>query len=251
MQIVSVINQKGGVGKSTTAIALSLGLAKEGYRVLCIDLDGQGNLTYALGAEPSAYGAMGVLERPETIYNEIIHLQAIDLIPSNDRLFLAQNVLIETGKEYRLKEALGNLKPRSYDYVVIDTPPSLGVLTINALSASNEVVIPSRADTFSLQGIGQLAVTINAIKKYCNPHLRINGILLTQYNARTNLAKTLSEQTEGFARSLNTRVYSTRIRECIAIRESQAMRKDIYTYSPTSNCVEDYNAFVREFLAKE
>ena len=136
----------------------------------------------------------------------------------------------------------------SYDYVIIDTPAALGTLTINALTAANSVIIPVQADIYSLQGIEQLNQTIEAVKKYCNPALYIRGILATRYNGRAIISKDMLSNFEEAAGQLNTRLYSTPIRECISIKEAQASQQNIFEYAPRSNAAKDYNAFIDEFL---
>ena len=178
MKIYAIINQKGGVGKSTTALAIGAGLKIKGCSVLYIDLDAQGNLSYTLGATTQGYNAMGVLQRPETAVQEVQHLPQGGIIASSPALAGADTILTETGKEFRLKEALENLST-NYDYCIIDTPPALGILTINALTACNGAIIPAQADIYSLQGISQLGNTLQTVKKYCNPSLAVLGIVLT------------------------------------------------------------------------
>ena len=155
MKSIAIINQKGGVGKSTTALAIGAGITLKGHSVLYIDLDAQGNLSYSIGADTQGYNAFGVLERPETIRSEIQHTPQGDIIASSPRLAGADKLLEATGKEYRLKEALETLQS-IYEYCIIDTPPALGILTINALTACNGAIIPAQADIYSLQGISQL-----------------------------------------------------------------------------------------------
>lgn len=249
-QNIAVINQKGGVGKSTTAQAIGVGLILKGYSVLFIDLDAQGNLSYTLGANTNGYNAMGILERPETAKEEIQHTLSGDIIASSPKLAGADKLLEDTGKEYRLKEALGILQGL-YDYTIIDTPPALGILTINALTACTGVIIPAQADPYSLQGIVQLNGTIETVKKYCNPSLSIMGIVITRYNARSTIRREVAEMLEQTAKQLNTKLYSTKIRECVSIVEAQAMKKPIYSYAPRSNATADYKALVAEILGEE
>lgn len=179
-RIISIINQKGGVGKSTTAEALLAGLTLKGYKTLAVDLDAQGNLTYATGANSQGATSLGVLTREVDAGDAIQHTPSGDIIPSNKALAGADAFITDTGKEYRLREALESVASE-YDYIIIDTPPALSILTINALTASNSVIIPAQADIYSLQGIEQLAETIQPVKRYCNPTLSIEGILLTRY----------------------------------------------------------------------
>ena len=246
----SIINQKGGVGKSTTALAIGAGLSLKGYSVLYVDLDAQGNLSYTMGASTQGYNAMGVLQRPDTARSEVQHLEQGDIIASSPALAGADAVITETGKEYRLKEALEGLSG-DYDYCIIDTPPALGILTVNALTACGGVIIPAQADIYSLQGISQLNNTLQTVKRYCNPDLSILGIILTRYNGRAIIRREVAEMLEQTARGLNTKLYRSRIRECTALVEAQATKQNIYSYAPKSNAAADYKALVAEILGEE
>ena len=250
MIIYSIINQKGGVGKSTTALAIGAGLSLKGYAVLYVDLDAQGNLSYTMGADTQGYNAMGVLQRPETAKAEVQHTDQGDIIASSPALAGADAVITETGKEYRLKEALESLSGL-YDYCIIDTPPALGILTVNALTACSGVIIPAQADIYSLQGISQLNNTLQTVKRYCNPELSILGIVLTRYNGRAIIRREVAEMLEQTARGLNTKLYNSRIRECTALVEAQATKQNIYSYAPRSNAAADYKALVAEILGEE
>lgn len=247
---IAVINQKGGVGKSTTALAIGAGLSLKGYSVLFIDLDAQGNLSYTLGADTKGYNAMGVLERPETAKEEIQHTPQGDIIASSPKLAGADKLLEETGKEYRLKEALESLQG-AYDYIIVDTPPALGILTINALTACTGAIIPAQADIYSLQGIGQLNSTIETVKKYCNPSLSIMGIVITRFNGRSIIRREVAEMLEHTADQLHTKLFSSKIRECTALVEAQATKQNIYSYAPRSNATADYQALVDEIIKGE
>lgn len=249
MDVITVINQKGGVGKSTTALALGHGLQEKGQSVLFIDLDAQGNISYTLNGDTDGYNALGILQRPETATQEIQRTELGDIIPSTPALSGADSILTATGKEYKLKEALEVIsKTYNYNYVVIDTPPALGVLTVNALTASNYAIIPAQADIYSLQGITQLNNTIQVVKKYTNPDLKVLGIVLTRYNARATLTRELTELLEKTAMQLETKVFKTRIRENIAVKEAQAVRQNLYEYAPKSNGSRDYKALTQEVL---
>ena len=247
---LAIINQKGGVGKSTTALAIGAGLSLKGYSVLFIDLDAQGNLSYTLGADTKGYNAMGVLERPETAKEEIQHTPQGDIIASSPKLAGADKLLEETGKEYRLKEALDSLQG-AYDYIIVDTPPALGILTINALTACTGAIIPAQADIYSLQGIAQLNSTIETVKKYCNPSLSIMGIVLTRFNGRSIIRREVAEMLERTAEQLHTKLYTSKIKECTALVEAQATKQNIYSYAPRSNATADYKALVDEILRGE
>ena len=247
-KVITVINQKGGVGKTTTAHSLGIGLAKKKKKILMVDLDPQGNLSYALSNNESGENIYSILMNEKPIKENINHAEKFDYILSDGKLSLADSQLLNTGREYILKEALETVK-NDYDFIIIDTPPSLGILTINSLSASDECIITSQADIFSLQGIGQLDQTIKAIQKYCNPKLKIAGILITRYNGRTILAKDMAKNLEQIAIQLGTQVFKTKIRECVAIKEAQAMRTDIFSYS-NNNASKDYRDFIKEYLSK-
>ena len=248
--IYTVINQKGGVGKSTTVFSLGAGLAVKGKRVLFVDMDAQGNLTHSLGNPEVKADAFDVLTGDASAEDATVKGERWDFIAGSTELAGADLSLSSTGKEYRLKEALVPVLGR-YDYVVIDTPPALGILTINALAACTGAIVPSQADIYSLLGIGQLHGTIQAVKRYCNPALRINGILLTRYNKRSVLSRDVTEMIEQTAARLETTVYKTTIREAVAIRESQAQQTDIFSYAPKGAVTADYRKFVEEVLSNE
>ena len=247
MEVIAIINRKGGVGKTATAQALGAGLIRKGFNVLYADLDSQTNLSYALEADIGGFSSMDVLTGNTKAQDAIQHTQQGDIIPASEDLAGADAIIKDTGKEYRLKEALEEVAG-SYDYAIIDTPAALGTLTINALTAANSVIIPVQADIYSLQGIGQLTQTIGAVKKYCNPSLYIRGILTTRYNGRAIISKDMLSNLEEAAAQLNTILYKTPIRECISIKEAQASQQDIYSYAPKSNAAKDYNAFIDEFI---
>lgn len=246
-EIIAVSNQKGGVGKSTTANALGAGLFLKGYKVLYVDMDAQGNLSYSMGATNKPLSTLEVLTGTATAKEAIVETDQGDLIPASPALASADAIITETGKEYKLREALEPVLSE-YDYIIIDTPPAIGTLTVNALTASNSVIVPAQADVFSLQGIGQLAQTIQTVKKYCNRDLAIRGLLITRYNARTVLSKDMADLLEDTAQQLQTRLYTTKIRECTALKEAQASQQSIFEYAPKSNGTADYSAFIEEVL---
>lgn len=248
-EIISVINQKGGVGKSTTAHAVGVGLANKDNNVLFIDLDAQGNLSHTMRATKGS-STLDILQEPGSVTDNIIRVSdRVSVIASSDKLSLADKLITETGKEYRLQEALLPILAH-YDYIIIDTPPSLNILTINALTACNSVIIPAQADIYSLQGIAQLKGTIETVRKYCNNNLTIDGILITRYNGRSIIRRETAEILEQTALQLQTRVYTTKIRECVSILEAQARRTDIYSYAPRSNASKDYKSLVEEILER-
>lgn len=244
---LAVINQKGGVGKSTTAEALAAGLSLKGYFILSIDLDAQSNMTYTAGARMDGATSLGVLTGEIAARDAIQHTESGDIIPASKALAGADAFITETGKEYRLREALEPIRGE-YDFIIVDTPPALGILTINALTACDSVIIPAQADIYSLQGIEQLAETIKPVKKYTNPALTIEGILLTRYSSRSVLSREVAELAEQLAAKLGTKLFKTTIRENISIKEAQISQRGIFSYAPNSNAAKDYRAFIEELL---
>lgn len=247
METIAIMSRKGGVGKTATAHALGAGLIKRGFKVLFVDLDGQANLTYALNADEGRVNSFDVLTHKASAGEAIQHLAEGDIIPANEILQTADKVIDETGKEYKLKEALEVIK-RRYDFIIIDTPAALGTVTINALVAANRVIIPLKADAYSMQGIERQNNMIEAVKKYCNPKLKIEGFLITQYKGRANLPQQFSNGIEKLAKQLKTKVFNTKVRDCMAINEAAALHQNIFDYAPGSNAVNDYNDFINEFI---
>ena len=249
MEIISILNQKGGVAKTTTTACIGAGLNREGYKVLYIDLDPQCNLSDIVGANTEGLTALELLQHKAKALEVIQHSKQGDIIPSSAGLAV-EGILTATGKEYRLKEVLEPIKGL-YDYILIDCPPSLGILTINALTASTSCIIPAQADKLSLQAIEQFKGTLSVIKRYTNPLLLVKGIVITRYNGRAVLSRDYAEMLQEVAESLESRLYNTRIRECVAIKEAQAMQDDIFTYAPKSNATADYKALIDEITKGE
>lgn len=249
-KIIAVINQKGGVGKSTTAEALFSGLSLKGFKCLAIDIDAQGNFTYSTKVTADAPTILEVLTGKVKILDAIHHVKDGDIVPASKSLAGADAFISETGKEYKLKEALCDVEGK-YNFTIIDTPPALGILTVNALTACHSVIIPAQADIYSLQGIWQLVATINPVKKYCNPSLIIEGILLTRYNARFVLSQEISKMAEQLALKLKTKVFNTKIREAIVVKEAQINQQSLFEYAPKAKVTEDYKKFIDEILGGE
>ena len=251
MITIAVIAQKGGVGKSTTAQAIGVGLSKyQGARVLFIDTDAQGNLSRSMGADYSgATGAdaLEMLTGRATAEESIQHTLQGDIIPSSPALSGADRepTLSKVGREYRLKKALEAVSG-AYDYCIIDTPPALSIITVNALTAADRAIIPAQADDYSLEALERLRETLETVKTYCNPSLQVDGILLTRFNGRAVLSREIAEMIAQAAERLESRLYRTRIRECTAIKEAQALRQDIYSYAPRSNAAKDYRSLLDE-----
>ena len=245
MKTIAIINQKGGVGKTTTAAELGAGLVREGAKVLFIDLDPQGNLTYTLDGQRAAADVMQVLTGQTSAADAITPIKEnTSLLAAGKNLMGADTQITAVGKEYKLKEALEGLS--GFDYAIIDTPPTAGILTVNALTASDTCLIPLQADIYSLSGLSQLYDTIKTIKRYCNNALTISGLLLTRYNGRAVISKDLAAVLEENAQAIGTRLFNTKIRECTAIKEAQIMRTSIFDYAPKSNGAADYTALLQE-----
>lgn len=246
-EIIAIANQKGGVGKTTTAHATGQGLIFNGYKVLFIDLDNQANLSYTMRASLDSLTAYEVLNGKATAAEAIQHTEAGDIIAASPQLAISDRTLQAEGADLILKKALEPIASQ-YEFIIIDCPPALGILTINAFSAASRVIIPAQADIYSLQGIGQLYSTITAVQQYTNPELKIAGILITRYSGRAILSRDLSELLTDTAEQLKTKVYKTQIREAIAVKEAQAQKQSIFSYVAKSNPAKDYNSFINELL---
>lgn len=246
MEVITIANQKGGVGKTTTTSAVGAGLIKKGKKVLFIDLDPQINLTTSLGGDENESSIYDVLKNNTDITTAIQIIGDKHIIVGDRAASNADTEFSLPGREYKLKKALSKLNNK-YDYVIIDTPPALGVLTINALTACDKVLIPAEPDVSSIQGIVQLKDTISAVKEYCNPDLEIDGILITRYS-KTILSRDLSDTIKDIAETIGTKVYTQPIRECVALKEAKTQIQDIFAYAKKSNATEDYSSLVDEIL---
>ena len=249
---VAIVAQKGGDGKTTTAHALGAGLARyHEKKVLYIDMDAQGNLSRTLEADQSgqAPSVLEILTGEISAVDAIQHTGGGDVISASPLLAGAdrEEALSNVGREYRLRKALEPLA-EAYDYCVIDTPPALGILTVNALTAADLVLIPAQADDYSLDAVEKLSATIETVRQYCNPALKVSGILLTRYNGRTNVTSYLDELITEVADRIGARMYRSRIRECAYIKEAKALRSDIFTHSPRCIAAQDYKRFIDEFM---
>jgi len=246
--IVTITNQKGGVGKSTTAESLAEGLAQKGKKTLLVDLDAQGSISFAAGADQGKPTIYEVLTKQRDIESAIQRREGrADILPACKNLARLDVELVSTGKEHRLKEQLVPLLPL-YDFIVIDTPPALGVMTVNALTAAHHVIMPAQADIYSLQGIGQLADTLQAIRAYTNPGLTLAGVVLTRHNGRSILSRDMASTAQSIAEQMGTFLYCTVIREAVALKEAQVRQQSIYMYAPKSNAAMDYMAFTEEYV---
>lgn len=245
-----VANQKGGIGKTTTATTLAGILSRKG-KTLLIDADPQGNSTSTYQAriedEATLYDVM--VDSDKLPLNEAIqHRENGDIVASDPLLTKAEKML-EGNVEglYRLKDAVEELD--GYDYIVIDTAPSLNVILYNCLIAADQVIIPVTADAYSMQGLQQLYNTIKAVQKRQNPSLSIAGLLLVKYSGRSNLEKRVQTQLEKLAESMDTKLFQTAIRECVKAKEAQDVKKLLVDYAPNCTTMQDYFSFADELLA--
>ncbi len=247
-KIIGVTNQKGGVGKTATCSALCGALAERGKKVLAVDLDPQGNLSFSLGAEAEdSFTIYDVLKGNCELSDAIQSGGVCDTIPSNILLSGLELELTGVGREYVLREQLQGVA-RRYDYIVLDTPPALSVLTINAYTASDELIIPMLCEILSLQGIAQLKQTIFAVKRYYNKSLRVRGILFNKYNPRLTLTKEVEELAQMIAEQLETTIFKTRISASVSIAEAPAHGESIMTYAPNSKAAKEYREFLDELM---
>ena len=247
-KIISVANQKGGVGKTTTTVNLSTILAKKGKKVLLIDTDPQGNATSGLGVskdvELSVYDILiGDTEFDETLQETAI--KNLKVCPSNISLAGAEVQLVSMmSREQRLKTKLDKIKDQ-YDYILIDCPPSLGLVTLNAFTASDSVLIPVQCEYFALEGLGQLLNTVNLVKKHLNKNLEIEGALLTMYDARTNLSNQVVKEVKKY---FEDKVYKTVIPRNVRLSEAPSYGMPINLYDPKSTGASAYEKFAKELL---
>jgi len=249
-KIIAVAIQKGGTGKTTSALAITAGLSLKGYKVLAVDLDAQGNFSGTSGAVRDGATVLDALMGKLKISDAIRHTKIGDVAASGKNLSGADAFITGAGKERRLQKALESVS-EAYDYIIIDTPPALGILTINALTASHGVIIPAQADLYSLESIEELSETIKSVKKYVNPDLTIEGIVLTRYNPRTVLSVEISALAKQLAAKLETKVFNAAIRESITVKEAQINRQSLYDYAPNAKVTEDYMSLLNELLGKE
>ena len=256
MKTIVLTNQKGGVAKTTTAYALAAGLHNKGFSVLIVDADPQGNLTYTAGNEENKQNTLyevlkGNCKVQEAMRNTHPLDTAMSILSVGLQGTAADMELSgQVAREYKLKEALEQVA-KDYDFCVIDTAPTLGLLTLNALTAADRVIIPLNLEVYSLQGMEQLSGFIENVRKYTNKDLSISGLLITKYNERLNISQALKDNVEQAAKNMNTRVFNTKIRESVAVKEAQLLRGDIYTEAPKATATLDYMAFVDEFMSME
>jgi chromosome partitioning protein len=251
-RVIAIVNQKGGVGKTTTAINVSACLAESGHGTLLIDIDPQANATSGLGVDPNGVDL--------TIYEALIEeipiqdalvptsVEGLDLIPSHIRLTGAELEMVAMiGREKKLQQAIEGLR-ESYEYILVDCPPSLGLLTLNTLTAADSVIIPIQCEYYALEGLGKLLNTIRLVQRHLNPNLDIEGVLLTMYDGRLNLSRQVAEEA---VRYFNDKVYKTKIMRNVRLGEAPSFGKPIIQYDILSTGAENYISLTKEILAGE
>jgi chromosome partitioning protein len=252
-RVIAIANQKGGVGKTTTAINLGAGLAVAERRTLIVDMDPQGNATSGLGIDKAAVevSIYDVLlgERPAadaTLHG--LHFPRLDVIPSSQDLVGAEVELVEgQERELRLRNALASMRD-SYDYILVDCPPSLGLLTLNTLAAADTVLIPIQCEFYALEGLSQLLNTIRLVQQNLNPRLQIEGVLLTMFDQRLNLSRQVADEAKEY---FGSRVFSSVIPRNVRLAEAPSFGKPIAVYDVLSAGSQSYLALAREIIAHD
>ena len=250
-KIIAVANQKGGVVKTTTSVNLSAVLAEKGKHVLLLDADPQGNATSGIGAEKNVEKSLyDVLINEEPIKNTVqkTEIKNLDICPSNINLAGAEVELVsQMSREHRLKEQLDIVKD-DYDYIIIDCPPSLGLITINSFTASNSILIPVQCEYYALEGLGQLINTINLVKKHLNKSLEIEGAVLTMYDIRTNLSNQVVKEVKKY---FDNKVFKTVIPRNVRLSEAPSFGMPITMYDHKSKGAKCYEKLAKELLKND
>ena len=235
MRVLTIANQKGGIAKTTTTTNIAAGLHRAGKKVLLVDLDTQGDLSYNVGVVEPRRSLAQVINGTADINEAIQHTESgLDIIPSDMDLM-----------ELETKITAFDFSMLDYDYILIDCPPNMAGNTVTAIMASDGVIVPTTADFYGYKSVKAIAESLKTLKK------PLNGIVLTRYTSRMIISKQITEDIEKLAAELQTKVYNSRIRECVAVRESQLMQQDIFSYDETATAAQDYTALVDEIMQEE
>lgn len=244
--IITVANQKGGVGKTTTAVSLASGMQRNGYNVLLVDTDPQCNASDTYRAKIKETATLFDLFEEESKVSEVIQKTEYgDIIPCDPLLISADNKYLQAGREYILKDILAQVK-NNYDYVIVDTCPFLGVLLANAITAADGLIIPSIPDRYSLQGLGELNKTIKAVTRHSNKSLTVLGLLFVMCEENTKLSKEILGSTTEIEKAFNTKTFKSRIRRTVKVKEANTNRKPLFYYAPYCTAALDYEKLIKE-----
>ncbi len=249
--VIAITNQKGGVGKTTTAAALLTALHQRGASVLGVDLDPQGSLGFSMGLDIEHCQTIYEVFRGETEPAEAIsHTEICDILPANILLSAAELEFNKPGREFLLKTALSKISD-GYDYIIIDTPPALNLLTVNAYVAADSLIIPMAPEVLSLLGVSQIKETIESVRNFYNSQLNVLGILLNRFSSRLRLNREVLELAEQIAAQLGTKVFDSKIRSSVLVAEAPAHGTSILEYAPRSNPAIDFDALCGEIVGSK
>ena len=246
MKTIAILNQKGGVAKTTTALNLGVYLANQGYKTLLVDIDAQANLTMGLGIEAPDKTIYDFFHKEPTIVTPI--MSNLDLVPSTIEFAAIElEIINELQREQLLKKVIQQVE-KKYDYCVIDCPPSLNMVTINALTAAQSIIIPIEPSLYAYKGLDMMLSTINRVRESINSDLFILGILITKHSERTIAARKLSERLQ--EKGLNVGLFDTKIRQSAELRNAEDKQMNIFASAPNSSAAADYSAFAKEVVTK-
>lgn len=253
MRVITIANQKGGIGKTTTAVALASTLRKKGYKTLLIDADVQCNSTDTYRAQTEGVATLYDLvveDEPCPVEEAIQHTASGDIIAADPGLEEAERKLNSADMFFKIQDVVKSLEG-TYDFIIIDTNPSVNRMLQNSITAATEVIIPITADRYSFKGLSQLTMTIKKIQQRLNPKLRVSGLLLVKFDERAILNRDLRASLDDIAQKIGTKVFKTYIRQSVKCREAQAVQMTMLEYAPMCTTQQDYESFVSELLDEE